>query len=259
MSEDIFWYWIAERERIYQKKELRGEEPPWTADPILQEWKFTNVYRHNDRQSRLYFERVKDNFVWKTFVFRMFNWAPTYDYLDNLGFVDEWDQRGAIAALQKRQGKIFTGAYITTNSGKSVPKIVLACQSLTKVYRVHNEMEAHIRELRLLQRAHEYVLGGHFPMIGPFIAYELVSDWRWNILKGSSDVQQWAYAGPGAKRGLKRIFGDAKDPVGKMRSLLGRNPTGLHLEMRDIEHSLCEYDKYMRVKNGEGRPRSRYR
>jgi hypothetical protein len=28
--------------------------------------------------------------------------------------------------------------------------------------------------------------------------------------------------------------------------------------MREIEHSLCEFDKYMRVKRGEGRPRSKY-
>ena len=31
------------------------------------------------------------------------------------------------------------------------------------------------------------------------------------------------------------------------------------LEMRDIEHSLCEFDKYERVRNGEGKPRGRYK
>ena len=30
------------------------------------------------------------------------------------------------------------------------------------------------------------------------------------------------------------------------------------LEMREIEHSLCEFDKWTRVRNNEGRPRSRY-
>jgi hypothetical protein len=30
------------------------------------------------------------------------------------------------------------------------------------------------------------------------------------------------------------------------------------LEMRDIEHSLCEFDKYERVRLGQGRPRSKY-
>jgi hypothetical protein len=31
------------------------------------------------------------------------------------------------------------------------------------------------------------------------------------------------------------------------------------VEMRDIEHSLCEFDKYERVRLGEGRPRMKYK
>ena len=31
-----------------------------------------------------------------------------------------------------------------------------------------------------------------------------------------------------------------------------------NIEMRDIEHSLCEFDKYERVRLGQGRPRSKY-
>ena len=30
------------------------------------------------------------------------------------------------------------------------------------------------------------------------------------------------------------------------------------MEMRDIEHSLCEVDKWLRVRNGEGKPRAAY-
>jgi hypothetical protein len=30
-------------------------------------------------------------------------------------------------------------------------------------------------------------------------------------------------------------------------------------EMRDVEHTLCEFDKYERVRLGEGRPRSVFR
>jgi hypothetical protein len=32
----------------------------------------------------------------------------------------------------------------------------------------------------------------------------------------------------------------------------------IDLEMRDIEHSLCEFDKYERVRLGQGKPRSKY-
>jgi hypothetical protein len=31
------------------------------------------------------------------------------------------------------------------------------------------------------------------------------------------------------------------------------------LEMREIEHCLCEYDKYERVRLGEGRPRAKFK
>lgn len=31
-----------------------------------------------------------------------------------------------------------------------------------------------------------------------------------------------------------------------------------NLEMRDVEHSLCEFDKYLRIKTGEGRTRAKY-
>ena len=53
--------------------------------------------------------------------------------------------------------------------------------------------------------------------------------------------------------------------LGEMRELLKESQQpgrlGKHmqsLEMRDVERSLCKLDKYLRAKNGEGRPRSRY-
>lgn len=71
----------------------------------------------------------------------------------------------------------------------------------------------------------------------------------------------WANPGPGAVRGLQRIYG--RVPIKElgaldfMRALLDIAPeyTKLPLEMRDIEHSLCEYDKKLRIKQAlrEGR------
>ena len=43
-----FYNWINERHRIYLKR-LYKETPPWTDDPILQSYKFTNPFRENDR------------------------------------------------------------------------------------------------------------------------------------------------------------------------------------------------------------------
>jgi hypothetical protein len=45
-----YWKFAAERQRIYENR-LTGGGQPWTADPILQQHKFTNVFRACDRVS----------------------------------------------------------------------------------------------------------------------------------------------------------------------------------------------------------------
>ena len=108
--------------------------------------------------------------------------------------------------------------------------------------------------------------------MGPFMAYEVVTDWRHTWLGDKAeDILSWANPGPGARRGLNRIYGrplektiKTKQCVEEMKDLLHASPAyiGVHvpnLEMRDIEHSLCEFDKYERVRLGEGKPRSLYK
>lgn len=112
-----------------------------------------------------------------------------------------------------------------------------------------------------------------FPYLGDFCAYEIVTDLRHtSLLDRAPDIMTWANPGPGAMRGLNRMHGrDLKSKQAKqkyideMRELLFISedrelwPFGYPaLEMRDIEHSLCELDKYLRVKNGEGAPRQRF-
>ena len=81
----------------------------------------------------------------------------------------------------------------------------------------------------------------------------------------------WANAGPGAVRGLNRIHDrDIKNSLTKKESnremynllMISDRYLELHvpvLEMRDIEHCLCEFDKYERVRLGQGKPRSHYK
>ena len=44
-----FWEFVAERQNIWHKKEVLKLAPPWTKDEVLKKWKFTNVYRKNDK------------------------------------------------------------------------------------------------------------------------------------------------------------------------------------------------------------------
>lgn len=118
------------------------------------------------------------------------------------------------------------------------------------------------------------------------MAYEVVTDLRHTrYLNEAPDIYSWANAGPGAIRGLNRLHGrdlGAKPkPEATNREMFdlmndlndwaepgftqtfgprldGGEDTFPRFEMRDIEHCLCEFDKYERVKLGEGKMRSKY-
>ncbi len=47
---------VNERLTIYERK-TRGENPPWTNDPILNKYRFCNIYRELDRQT-IFFHKI---------------------------------------------------------------------------------------------------------------------------------------------------------------------------------------------------------
>jgi hypothetical protein len=123
-----------------------------------------------------------------------------------------------------------------------------------------------------------------FDYLGPFHSYEIVTDLRHTaLLDRAPDIMTWANPGPGARRGLNRVHGrDKKDHsvsraglIEEMHDLLQLSLDGQlwpnlitagsdagkwpSWEMRDVEHTLCEFDKYERIRLGEGRTRGVYR
>jgi hypothetical protein len=282
---DGFFKFINLRHRIYVRKE-RGEPRPWTKDPILHEGKFTNIYRMLDRVSKYAKREILDRFkpwkrkhatqlVFEVIAFRLFNWPPTFILLKDL-IRGEWDEDEAKRILHKAQSrgkKIFTGAYIVSNMGETRPKIDIVCEAVTEAHRLAPKLVAGIRNNRTLKNA-TFLIERLVPCCGMFIAYEIVCDLRWTpLLTNASDILLWANPGPGAKKGIHWLkFGDDARPTGicvdydtEMCALMfdSRRPGRLRdymqpLEMRDIEHSLCEWQKYLRVKFKGGKLKSKY-
>ena len=54
---DTYWRFAAERQEIFFRR-LAGAPPPWTADPILRQFRFTSPYRASDRVSQYLIQRV---------------------------------------------------------------------------------------------------------------------------------------------------------------------------------------------------------
>lgn len=310
MDPTPFFNFIQERYRIFLKKQA-GEPKPWTQDDILAYYKFTNVFREDDRTTVWFRENVRDplrdqeDIILATVLFRWFNRITSGEVLfkqdDLMGRISAYDiykenGDGQVLkdTLQKgigMHGPFVTGAYIIkTPSGMT--KLHGVCWALEHFWRDKYPLRIdhfgkkttvlagwfEAAEIMFdpncvvtLQDAWDWLR--KFSYMGDFMAYEVVTDLRFTrALERAPDIMTWANAGPGAMRGLNRLhgrplnFGQKKDKWNNEMCYLLALSEGIEywpfdrpLEMREIEHSLCEMDKYLRADNGEGRPRGTYR
>ena len=102
---DRYFYWLHERETIRIRKEERRDHPPWTQDPILQEFKFCQVFREDDRTTRWFRTHMRDplqdkpEVLMATIIFRWFNLIETGRTLLEHNLHLEWDRKKAIEEI----------------------------------------------------------------------------------------------------------------------------------------------------------------
>lgn len=299
------------RHDIYLDRKA-GKPGPWTADPVLRDGRFCNIFRELDTVTIWIDQNIRRPYadhphLWFMLaIARYINWPDTLRYLMDEAEPGTWPDgedfepaklTKALEDYAAAGNKVYTGAYmIRAESDPTKPwyswtkhryiaEIVLG--------RLWDDRAYFEETLKLAQegvpgwdelQAHWWSLVGNSRYIGwgPFMAYEVVTDLRHTrYLRNAPDIYTWANAGPGAIRGLNRLYG--RDLAAKPRpeqtnaemlKLMielndldepGFNETfgepcdvNPRFEMRDIEHTLCEHDKYQRVANGEGKMRSKY-
>ena len=286
-----FFAYAAEREKIREIRETRDID--LTDDPIFQTYRFTNVFREDDKVTKYIRKNdPHDNFsndynfkhqIFYTVMSRWFNRIETLQFINKHEIIDNFFLTGdRNEVLQKIRhwrptGPWVTGAYIIhTPNGMNWDKLEGVVQDIYEVwvdldnlsYRWKSEpdvtMEWMVKDLC------------RYRDLGPFMSYEIACDLRWSMFKNSppSDIMTWANPGPGARRGLWRLFDNEEFKksskagtrlcVEAMRLILQEWRGGVGVrsdeaEMREVEHTLCEFDKYERVRLGEGRPREKFK
>lgn len=275
-----FYNWVNERHAIYLRRS-RGDPWPWTDDPILQTYKFTNVFRELDRGTVW----LREHFIqpyWEhqelfanIAMYRRYNWIGT---AEELGFMVDYDPEWIVAQMEARKARgeqIFTGAHMLCG-GIRYPDGTLPFSKVEQIFGIafkilwDNREELEPMPGEGLEDAYNRLLS-KVPGFGPFITYEIVTDLRHTrYLCDAHDIMTWANPGPGAKRGICRVLGkDIKEPISRdyqitcMKWLLDISDDFKadwvpQMEMRDIEHSLCEFDKYERTRTGLGKPRCKF-
>ncbi len=283
-SFELFCYWIKERHNIHLKRSA-GRPKPWTNDKVLQENFFTNPFRENDKVTVWVKNRIRNplydhkDVVFAVSAFRWFNWIPTGELLCKKRILWDWDWKKANKVLKQVSAsgeKVFTGAFLISPAGSTKPKIQRICQDFIQpLWRDRDLIYERINGKNLEEAwsvLHEYPgLSG-----GGFMAYEIVCDLQYtHVLENPNDKYTWTNLGPGGKRGLNRILDkDINNPLGGKKQYLpicqdllkdtrkflkrSRVCKDHDIDMRTIEHSLCEFDKYARVLHNTGRSKRKY-
>jgi hypothetical protein len=273
------FYWVHEREHVRIAKD-RGDAFPWTDDPILSTYRFCNVRREDDRGTVWIRDNIRKPFashpmLWLMLcIARQINWPETLARLMTMAAWPSFEgfrPRDITAALNERKAsgaKIYTGAYmISAPAQKGADKQAYIAEAVIGGLWVRaKDFATWFERSPTLQGTHERIC--RTDGWGPFMAYQAVVDMRFTaLLDAAPDIATWAAAGPGTMRGLNRLHGRKVDApisqgqaLSEMRAIykVVQSETGVAMDFSDVPNILCETDKYLRVKLGEGKPRALY-
>lgn len=284
-----FVKFVCDRESLRLRKELGIT--PWTYDSILEKYRFCNIRRRDDRVSQWIIKHViagnEGDVTLLAFLAlcRFVNWPPTIQEILSARLWPSADRRmdwGAmgdvIDSRTKRGEKAWTGAFMVRGEQKShghpwafwgkgryIAKIVVERELTRSADRIYEAIETGTRGAVASVLSRQYAWGA-------FMAGQVVDDWTWTpALRDANDHYVWAPQGPGSIRGLNRVLGrglggkfsevEWVEQLQELREATIFRLGGQYndLTLMDIQNCLCEFDKYERVRLGEGRPRSSYR
>lgn len=273
---DTYWRFAAERQRIFFRQ-MNGEAPPWTDDPTLRQYKFTNAYRASDRVSQYLIQHViyegdqsLEETFFRTLLFKFFNKVGTWELLTRaFGFLSSTDYsvKHYSSVLEKALTKgipIYSAAYIMPSGGRSLIGERKHCMHLKLLERMmRDRLPSRLTDARSMKTAFELLRS--YPTIGDFLAYQYVTDLNYSSLLNYSEME-FVVPGPGARDGIRKCFEDLGGLNGTeiIKVIADRQESefdrlglrfqtlwGRRLQLIDCQNLFCEVDKYARIEHPE--------
>lgn len=275
---DTYWRLAAERQEIFFRR-VSGQTPPWTSDPILGEYKFTNAYRASDRVSQYLIRHViygegrptsVDEVFFRIMLFKLFNKIETWLELERaLGplTLEEYSFKRYDQVLSRLMAKgvaIYSAAYIMPSGTGDMAHPRKHQNHLTLLQRMISDgLPSRLGECRSMQRAFELLKS--YPTLGDFLAYQYVTDINYSEITEFSEAE-FVVPGPGALDGLRKCFRDRgglnepetikfmmdrQEREFERLGLMFRSLWGRRLQLIDCQNLFCEVDKYARVGHPE--------
>ena len=271
---DTYWRFAAARQQVYRARQ-RGDPGPWTADPILATYRFTNCYRAADRVSQYLIKKViyrgsqnADELLFRILLFRFFNRISTWELLRSAFGELSWatfrlDRYDHVLTQAFCGGeRMYSAAYVIPS-----PRLGGSRKHTNHLLLLEHMLRGGLRH-RLVasaSMAEAFDLLRGYSGIGDFLAFQLLIDINYSTLI-NFDEMDFVVPGPGAKDGLRKCFGGGvrgveADLIGYMSDTqeehfdrLGLRFPGLNgrrLQLIDCQNLFCEVDKYARVAHPE--------
>lgn len=261
-----FYDFLIERQQIYIRKELEEQDKPWTEDEVLQKYHFCNVHREFDSGTRFYIDEVCNTndpeiLFLRTIIYRILNNPDSFKDIESHIKGTRTNIHKIVNILRNRSETVFSSAYRIggPNWTNYEGKIGQMFYGTIRDNIIKNpDIIFKIMYAPSMEEAHEKLMT--INGIGEFFAYEVVIDL--NYLWFDFTENDFVSVGPGAKQGLNILSVPGENYEDQLRfiwSIQSKYTEDLwlpdhkdHLTLRDIEHTLCEYSKYVRASENKG-------
>ena len=275
---DNFYRFCYERQAVFHRRQMVELPAPWTDDPILRRYRFTNVFRELDKGNH-YFQVGLDRAGWESFA-EVLWYSCLYRQINRIETVERRPLPSPFATDAEIEAylsghsadmaaghKVFTGRHLTVG----LPRY------RKMVHHLRDNWQDLATDLDCLLSAEDrdpdatakdlfdYVRT--VPSVGGFIGFQVYLDLietehtPWN-------EDAFVFLGPGSTKALTMLFGKSprKALDEQARSLVSYqemawDSLGLPfhdvapypLTLKNIEHALCEYFRYAQLAVGKGR------
>jgi hypothetical protein len=273
---ETYWRFATERQALYHRR-LTDPFGPWTDDPILARYRFTNAYRASDRVSQYLIGEVQyhedrsqepQELFFRTLLFKFFNRTSTWQALEReLGPIS-WQRFNLNAAesvldrLMARGERLYSAAYIMPSPQlghirKHANHLALLQQMMD------DRMPERVVQAPSLRAVYEMLL--RYSGLGPFLAFQYATDLNYSALM-EHDEADFVVAGPGALDGIAKCFNstggktpdevihwatDQQEVALTAAGLDFQTLFGRRLQPIDCQNLFCEISKYARIAHPE--------
>lgn len=269
---ESYWRFAAERQAIYFRR-MASPTGPWTNDPVLATFRFTNAYRASDRVSQYLIREIQyhpdrssspPEVFFRTILFKLFNRVETWEELERWCGPMIWERvdldvlAKTLDRMMDRGDKLYSAAYIMPSpplghKRKHANHLALLARMMD------DRLPDRICQMRSLRDIYGLLVS--YPGIGPFLAFQYTIDLNYAAFLDHKE-SDFVVAGPGATDGIAKCFADTggrsaeevihwvcerQEQAFQAAGINFQTLFGRRLQPIDCQNLFCEISKYARV------------